>query len=102
MDIIFDNAGGIVLQTDSYCHFYDTNATQAAEDVYMLLDGESTAGWDNNQPEFRIDVNEFRPIDGFRIDRFDIDDLAHTLITVSGRSERDFLKSLLTKLIADF
>ena len=102
MNIIFDSAGGIVLQTTDYCHFYNTDAAQAAEDAYKILDGESTEGWDNNQPEFRVDLNEFRATDGRYIHRFDIDELAHVLITVSGESERTFLKALLTKLIADF
>ena len=53
-EMLFDNGGGILLLTDSYCHSYD-RPTWAADDAAKLLDGESTKAWDGNQPEYRRD-----------------------------------------------
>jgi len=54
--VIFDNGGGITIQTDDgFCHHYDYPA-QAAQDVQILLDGGSTAGWDGNDGE-RMDYD---------------------------------------------
>ena len=52
--MLFDNGGGILLLTDSYCHSY-YRPTWAADDAAKLLDGESTKDWDGNQPEYRRD-----------------------------------------------
>jgi len=51
-EMLFDNGGGILLLTDSYCHSYD-RPTWAADDAAKLLDGESTENWDGNQPNYR-------------------------------------------------
>jgi hypothetical protein len=58
-DLIFDNAGGILLQTagNQYVHHYDDPA-QAAEDVKAVLAGEDTAGWDGNEPECAQDTDD--------------------------------------------
>lgn len=56
-DLIFDNAGGITLQTDDYCcHYnYEGQEKAAALGVSELLDGESTAGWDGDEPGDRLE-----------------------------------------------
>ena len=63
-DVIFDNGGGTTLQTKEHggVHIHYTDATQAAEDVRSLLDGDTTDGWEGNEPENMIayDVNEVR------------------------------------------
>ena len=51
-EMLFDNGGGILLLTDSYCHSYN-RPTWAADDAAKLLDGEITENWDGNQPEYR-------------------------------------------------
>ena len=56
--LTFDNAGGILLQTESYCHHYN-DPEQAATDVYCLLKGQDPASWDNNEPEHRTDNYDF-------------------------------------------
>jgi hypothetical protein len=52
--MLFDNGGGILLLTDSYCHAYD-RAGDAAQDVAEILAGASTENWDGNQTEYRRD-----------------------------------------------
>jgi len=56
-EMLFDNGGGILLITDSYCHSYD-RAGDAAQDVAELLAGASTDNWDGNQPEYRRDQHD--------------------------------------------
>lgn len=54
-DVIFDNGGGISLQTNRYYHYYQDPA-QAADDVKLLLSGEcvNPAGeWEGNAPDER-------------------------------------------------
>ena len=51
-EMLFDNGGGILLLTNSFCHSYE-RPTWAADDASKLLDGESTRAWDGNQPEYR-------------------------------------------------
>lgn len=50
--MLFDNGGGILLLTDSYCHSYD-RPTWAADDAAKLLDGANPEDWDGNEPEYR-------------------------------------------------
>jgi hypothetical protein len=45
---------GIIIQTDTYCHFFD-NAKNAASAAFELLQGGSTEGWDNNEPDQRVE-----------------------------------------------
>tara|TARA_B100000214_G_scaffold271218_1_gene201538 strand:+ start:329 stop:697 length:369 start_codon:yes stop_codon:yes gene_type:complete len=45
---------GVTIQTDTYCHYFDS-AKSAADAAYALLKGESTDDWDNNQIEHRVD-----------------------------------------------
>lgn len=58
--ILFDNAGGALLQTRHFTHEYTdacVNVYDAAKnlvtDVREFLKSGSTAGWDGDQPEFR-------------------------------------------------
>lgn len=57
-DLIFDNGGGITLQTDDYCHHFNGRECEAAEAVGDLLapgDPDSkTWGWEGNEPEHRV------------------------------------------------
>ena len=63
-ELVFDNGGGVTLQTPRYSHYYDDPA-QVADDVRAYLATESTADWDgddlaascdaHNQPAYRID-----------------------------------------------
>ena len=49
-NVIFDNGGGVTLQTEGWNHNY-TDAKQAGCDVKALLTGEDPADWDGNEPE---------------------------------------------------
>ena len=51
-EILFDNGGGALLMTEDFCHHYD-RAGDLADDVAALMRGESTDGWEGNEPEFR-------------------------------------------------
>lgn len=52
-DIIFDNGGGITLQTDDdFTSYYNTHVNAAA-DVLQLLNGKDTSSWDGNDPSIR-------------------------------------------------
>jgi hypothetical protein len=64
IEVIFDNGGGINVQTDTYTHNYD-DAAQAATDVKAILDGESTSGWDGNDREMWIDTSSAEADDNF-------------------------------------
>lgn len=84
----FDNAGGILLQTESYCHHYN-DPEQAATDVYNLIEGLDTALWDWNEPEHRRESYDY-----------DQDDVAEVLSNPfledrhCGFSELEFFKHL--------
>lgn len=57
-DVIFDNGGGITLQTDNneYVHTYD-DAEQAAQDVSLLLAGSNTDDWEGHNPDDAADYD---------------------------------------------
>lgn len=61
--IYFDNGGNATLQTAEYCHSYD-DGVRLAEDVRELIKTGTTADWDGNQPECRIDGDNWREVDG--------------------------------------
>ena len=53
-EVIFDNGGGTMLQTeDGFVHHYDY-PDQAAEDVKVLLDGGNTSDWEGNEVEYGV------------------------------------------------
>lgn len=65
LTIIFDNAGGALLQTNDYCHEYgDDNTRDAmarmASDVRAFIARPDTRRWDQdwNQPELRRDADD--------------------------------------------
>ena len=55
-DLIFDNGGGITLQTASYAHYFGGmgGASDAAQCVSDLLAGAGTEHWEGNEPESRV------------------------------------------------
>lgn len=90
--VFFDNAGGITIQTDTYCHHYLGQTKQAANDVAAILNGESTQQWDGNEPEHRLQEAEVQhnleDILSIKNEPFNIDN--H-----SGFSETKFYQTLL-------
>lgn|SRR5690554_1546660 len=54
-DLIFDNAGGVQLQTDDgYTHHFDSGRiVELAGTVSDLLDGAEAAYWDGNEEQIR-------------------------------------------------
>ncbi|QDP45851.1 MAG: hypothetical protein Unbinned5179contig1004_43 [Prokaryotic dsDNA virus sp.] len=57
LKISFDNAGGVTLETDRYCHHY-TDARCAAEDAAFILDDMTTVTWCGNEPDHRLEDAE--------------------------------------------
>ncbi|MBY0419377.1 MAG: hypothetical protein K2W88_15105 [Pararheinheimera sp.] len=103
-EIIFDNGGGITLQTPEYVHYFGGmgGAGEAAQCVSLLLDGGSTADWDNNEPECRI-VYEADVARNGGYKWSDSDDVVSALATeskdewlgeISGAAEERFYRKL--------
>lgn len=94
--VIFDNGGGITLQSDGYVHYYDDPA-QAATDVTAILADNSTDDWEGHDPESRIDYNyEDVRNGGYRwMDRTDVESaIASPEVTDSGYAFREFFAAL--------
>ena len=95
--VIFDNGGGISVQTDEEYYFFGDNHYSAAQSVATLLNGETTDHWEGNEPEHRIayDAEQVRN-GGYQW--WDAEDLRETLrggTTDSGwRNVRSFLDFL--------
>ncbi len=53
VEILFDNGGGITLQTEGYAHYYDDPA-QAAHDYKVIADGGDTSDWDGNDGDAEV------------------------------------------------
>lgn len=97
--VIFDNGGGITLQTDDgFAHYYN-DADQAATDVSELLNSADTSGWDGNEIE-EIGTAEYdydtERNGGYRW--FDRNDVASAIkagkLDTSWRNVRDFFSAL--------
>ena len=89
--VFFDNGGGITIQTETYCHFYQ-DPKHAATDVAAILDGKTTLHWDGNEPEHRLEEAEVQHdlIDIIRIKSKPFDKHNH-----SGLAETEFYQTLL-------
>ena len=109
-DLIFDNGGGITLQTtdsnpaNNYTHYYD-DAEHAAQDISDLMDGADPAGWDNNDTDCRkeYDHNTARNGGYHWVDNGDVmqavgqvpaDDRPEWLENIRGRAEQEFFAHL--------
>ena len=104
-DIIFDNGGGITIQTDDYCHHY-TSPNQAADDINTILTSNHyTEQWDGNEPEHRIFYDRQAECNGHyrwltdgdviaAIGDIEKEDREDWLYEISGNAERKFFTSL--------
>jgi hypothetical protein len=96
LEVIFDNGGGITVQSPAFTHYYD-NAAQAAEDVRQLLAGADPSDWEGNDPQAAIAYTEddWRN-GGLRI--YDVADLRDSMASrnpIGGwHNEADFLAAL--------
>lgn len=69
-ELVFDNGGGMLLQTENYVHFYDNpssmDVVQIADDIRAVLnapDGTHLVddyGWEGNEPEFRLVEEDYQ------------------------------------------
>jgi len=108
-DLIFDNGGGITLQTDDYCHHFSGLEKEAAEAVAELLapgdPDHATWGWDGDEPEHRIEydagtegsggyhwVTEGDVIEA--VGQIPDEDRSDFLDGLAGAAERDFYQHL--------
>lgn len=53
-NLIFDNAGGITLQTDDYVHHFLGREQELAQFVSELMEGGSTDHWNGHDPKARL------------------------------------------------
>lgn len=94
IQILFDNGGGITIQTPDFCHYYGDPA-QAAADARAIFAGDSTEEWDGNEPEGRMSdeqIAEFaKP--GHDCVVWDVADLAaiNPLAEINGHARREFV-----------
>lgn len=90
VEILFDNGGGVTLQTASYAHLYD-EATDAARDYMVLVSGGNTADWEGNDP-----YAEITQYSGYQF--YDHEGIQAIIKAgehqSSVRSERDFFRAL--------
>jgi hypothetical protein len=68
MQVIFDNGGGLTLQTNEWAHSYEARsyeaiADQAAGDVLTLIADGTTDGWEGDNPDdgyLVLDLDDIR------------------------------------------
>ena len=53
VEVLFDNGGGVTLQTETFAHMYD-DAADAARDYKVLTEGGDTADWDGNDSDAEV------------------------------------------------
>jgi hypothetical protein len=97
-DVIFDNGGGITVQTNGFVHYYD-NPAQAAHDVRGLMAPYcNLSDWDGDEPESRMEYDyETERNGGYNWrTRSDIEQAIASKepISVSGYAEQAFLVAL--------
>lgn len=98
IEIIFDNGGGVTLQTaDGFVHHY-SDARQAAQDAMTYVDTGSSKGWEGNEPEHRVEVTDEQiRSGGYRVfDQDDVRDYLHVQHDGSWQNVTDFFGSILT------
>lgn len=105
-DLVFDNGGGITLQTPDYCHQFHGNEKQAAECVSDLLEsGAMPEYWEGDEPEHRVEYSSEDERNGrYRwisdndvmeaVGQLPTEDREEWLEKISGQTERAFFKKL--------
>lgn len=107
IQIFFDNAHGITVQNDTYCHHFYGREEEAVECVWDLLNaGERAQEWEGNEPEHRVSTDQE---DNYSLT--DIRDLLKTITAIAtsedpesvfesiqGVTERDFFRILIDNL----
>jgi hypothetical protein len=103
--LIFDNGGGITLQTENFCHYYSGTEEQTATDVADLLDGSDPQYWDGNYPECRTTYDASLELNGSyhwvtdndvieAVGQLPEEDREAFLDSISGRAERQFFECI--------
>lgn len=87
-DLVFDNGGGITLQTEGYCHYY-TDPAKAADDALELLKGDDPESWDGDEPACRVEYDgEVERNGGYRwVPSEDVAGYLETIQTAAQRRE---------------
>lgn len=96
-NLIFDNSGGITLQTDNgYTHHYDCGES-AAKDVCLIMQGQDPIKmfWDGDEPEHTYeDLNDL-PAESDVYDADDVLEVLHNFDPEPGmRNIKDFFTAL--------
>lgn len=104
-DLIFDNGGGITLQTADYCHHFVGDEKDVAQHISNILSGEDPSYWDGNEPDCRVDydydternggyhwVSDNDVLDA--VGQMPVEDREKFLGRISGYAEREFFEAL--------
>jgi hypothetical protein len=98
LEVIFDNGGGVYLQTAEYSHHYQ-DGRQLAEDVRAILSGSDPMDWDGNDNDERIDYSDLDYNTQRLYTHYNLYDLQRAMdskdeLKTSGYTETDFLRTL--------
>ena len=96
--LIFDNAGGTIIQLNSWAHYYNGQDSQIANDLIGWLCDGNTDDWEGHEPE-ALDIDVDVPY-GYRVVNIDHDtlrDLLADLIKESWCSDK-LIKALAARL----
>lgn len=103
-NLVFDNGGGITLQTEGYCHHYN-DGYEVAHCISEIMSGENPEYWDGNEPEHAVTYDaEIERNGGYHwisdaellevVGGMDADQRRDYLENISGASEREFFSTL--------
>ncbi|BEH13260.1 hypothetical protein [Marinobacter shengliensis] len=103
--LIFDNGGGVTLQTDTFAHHFEGRAQDAAACAVELMSGCDPSDWDGNEPEARITYGiECERNGGYHwvsdwdvlavLESVPLDGRADWIENINGACERDFFVCL--------
>ena len=102
-EIIFDNAGGALLMTRRFCHFYD-DGKRLAQDVREILNGADVSAWDGCENEFRRGFASgdarMDQVDVKRVLSMSASGLEDYIERLSGYTQSDFVEALCAQVAA--
>lgn len=93
IDVIFDNGGGITIQTTTYAHYYQDPA-QAAEDYKLIISGADTGDWEGNEIDNRMEYDAEQVRNGGYL-WLNPNDIKEKLYSDWGYNTQDFYNALL-------
>jgi len=92
-DLIFDNGGGITLQTANYCHHFSGREVEVAQSVSDIIDGAPIDYWEGNEPDCRTEYDADTERNGGYHWVTD-NDVLDAVAVMSAEDREDFLDSI--------